>query len=84
MFFIWSASLRVNLFLVSQSWLSVIWRFGKLWFSFGKQVFDSICFGSVKVGFCLFGVLASQFLLVVAKVKVVCKNVCQVGGGIFF
>jgi len=92
--------------------VSLVNRFGKVCFSCGQQVFESISFWSVKVGFWLFGVLtkysfhsASESLnrfcfgwsrlliiwrfsksvfLVVAKVKVMCKNVCQFGGGIFF
>ena len=33
--------------------------FGKLCFSFGKQIFESVFFGSVKVGFWSIGVLAN-------------------------
>jgi hypothetical protein len=56
-----SSALFVVGFVGSQNWLvSCGLRFDKLCFSFGRQVFDSVCFGSVKVGFRLFGVLAKH------------------------
>ena len=42
-------------------------RFGKLCFSFGQQVFKSISFWSVKVGFRLFGVFANYGFYSVSK-----------------
>jgi hypothetical protein len=40
--------------------LASVCGFGKFCFSFDKQVSESVCFGSVKIGFCLFDVLAKR------------------------
>ena len=78
-----SAGKFLNQFVrVGQSWLSIIWRSGKIWFLFRQQDFESILFWLVKV----FDYLAfwQVKFLVVAKVKVVCKNFSQLAVSSFF
>ena len=71
-FFIRQAVFWISLFWVGQSWLLIVWRFGKLLFLFCQQAFESILFRLIIA----FGYLAFWQVLfsVIAKIKVVCES----------
>jgi hypothetical protein len=60
----------------------VIWRSAKYSFHSASESLNRFCFGWSRL--LIVWCFGKSVFLVVAKVKGMCKNVCQFGGGIFF